>query len=115
NAALDIMMSEPERIQHLWDLTNYAIKGFREMGCEIGNTSTPIIPLFIRDNEKTFMITQDLLAEEPVGLFVNPVVAPAVPPQDTLIRFSLMATHTQEHVDYALEKIQKVFKKYGVI
>lgn len=115
NAALDIMLSEPERIQHLWDLTHYAIDGFRQMGCEIGNTSTPIIPLFIRDNEKTFKITQDLLAEEPVGLFVNPVVSPAVPPQDTLIRFSLMATHTKEHVDYALEKIEKVFKKYEVI
>ena len=85
------------------------------MGCEIGNTSTPIIPLFIRDNEKTFRITTELLNEEPVGLFVNPVVAPAVPPQDTLIRFSLMASHTKEHVDYALEKIEKVFKKYEVI
>lgn len=115
NAALDIMLSEPERIQHLWDLTHYALKGFKEMGCEVGNTASPIIPLFIRDNEKTFMITKDLLNEEPVGLFVNPVVAPAVPPQDTLIRFSLMATHTFEHVDYALEKIEKVFKKYGVI
>ena len=115
NAALDIMLTEPERIQHLWDLTNYALKGFKEMGCEVGNTASPIIPLFIRDNEKTFMITKDLLNEDPVGLFVNPVVAPAVPPQDTLIRFSLMATHTFEHVDYALEKIEKVFKKYDVI
>jgi len=115
NAALDIMLSEPERIQHLWDLTHYAIDGFKRIGCEIGKTSTPIIPLFVRDNDKTFQITRDLLNEEPFGLFVNPVVAPAVPPQDTLIRFSLMATHTFEHVDYALEKIEKVFKKYNVI
>ena len=56
NAALDIMMNEPERIQHLWDLTHYALEGFRQMGCEIGNTSTPIIPLFIRDNDLTFLI-----------------------------------------------------------
>ncbi|MDD2293375.1 MAG: pyridoxal phosphate-dependent aminotransferase family protein, partial [Bacteroidales bacterium] len=75
NAALDIMQNEPERIKHLWDLTNYALDGFRKMGCEIGNTSTPIIPLFIRDVEKTFKVTTDLFNE---GVFVNPVIAPAV-------------------------------------
>lgn len=82
------------------------------MGCEIGNTSTPIIPLFIRDNEKTFAITRDLFEN---GLFVNPVVSPAVPSDETLIRFSLMATHTLPQVEYALETIEKVFKQYGVI
>ena len=106
------MLSEPERIQHLWDLTKFAIEGFRDMGCEIGNTSTPIIPLYIRDNEKTFMVTQELFEE---GLFVNPVVSPAVASNDTLIRFSLMATHTQAQIEYALEKIEKVFKKYDII
>ncbi len=112
NAALDIMESEPERIANLWDVTNYALNGFREIGCEIGNTSTPIIPLYIRDNNKTFAITRDLSDE---GIFVNPVVSPAVAPQDTLIRFSLMATHTKEQVAYALDKIEKVFKRYDVI
>lgn len=112
NASLDIMEKEPERIAHLWDITRFAIEGFRNMGCEIGNTSTPIIPLYIRDNEKTFCVTRDLFLE---GLFVNPVVSPAVPSEDTLIRFSLMATHTQEQVEYALEKIEKVFKKYDII
>lgn len=112
NASLDIMENEPERIAHLWDITRFAIEGFRNMGCEIGNTSTPIIPLYIRDNEKTFCVTRDLFQE---GLFVNPVVSPAVPSEDTLIRFSLMATHTQEQVEYALEKIEKVFKKYEII
>ncbi len=111
-AALDIMESEPEIQEHLWKLTNFALDGFREMGCEIGNTSTPIIPLFIRDNNKTFAITRDLLEE---GIFVNPVVSPAVAPHDTLIRFSLMSTHTQEQVETALEKIQKVFKAHGII
>lgn len=110
--AIDIMNAEPERQQHLWDITNYALEGFRHMGAEIGNTSTPIIPLFIRDNMKTFAITRDLLDE---GIFVNPVVSPAVAPQDTLIRFSLMATHTREQVTEALEKIEKVFRKHGVI
>lgn len=112
NAALDIMESEPERIEHLWKVTNYALEGFRNIGCEIGHTSTPIIPLFIRDNDKTFAVTRDLLED---GIFVNPVVSPAIPSQDTLIRFSLMATHTIEQVDRALECIQKVFKKYDII
>lgn len=110
--AIDIMIEEPERQEHLWELTNYALEGFRAMGCEIGNTSTPIIPLFIRDNFKTFAVTRDLLDE---GIFVNPVVSPAVAPQDTLIRFSLMATHTKDQVTTALEKIQKVLKKYNII
>lgn len=112
NAALDIMINEPERQKHLWDLTHYALDGFRNMGCEIGHTSTPIIPLFIRDNNKTFAITHDLLEE---GIFVNPVVSPAVAPHDTLIRFSLMATHTKDQVTTALEKIQKVFRHYDIL
>ena len=110
--AIDIMIEEPWRQEHLWEITNYALEGFRNMGCEIGNTSTPIIPLFIRDNFKTFAITRDLLNE---GIFVNPVVSPAGAPQDTLIRFSLMATHTKEQVTTALEKIQKVFRQYQLI
>ncbi|GHT08191.1 8-amino-7-oxononanoate synthase [Bacteroidia bacterium] len=112
NAALDIMLSEPERIEHLWNLTDYALKGFREMGCEIGHTATPIIPLFIRDDEKTFYVTKELFNQ---GIFVNPVVSPAVAPSDTLIRFSLMATHTFEQLDYALEKIEKSLRKVGVL
>lgn len=112
NAALDILIAEPERVKALWDITHYALDGFRKMGCEIGHTSTPIIPLFIRDNEKTFMITKMLFEE---GIFVNPVVSPAVAPNDTLIRFSLMATHTKEQVDIAFDKIGKLFKQMHVI
>ena len=112
NAALDIMIAEPERREHLWDITNYALENFRAMGCEIGNTSTPIIPLFIRDDYKTFHVTRDLLDE---GVFVNPVVTPAVAPHDTLIRYSLMATHTKEQVTRSLEAICKIFKKYDII
>lgn len=112
NAALDIMIAEPERLRHLWDITHFALENFRAMGCEIGNTSTPIIPLFIRDDYKTFHITRDLLDE---GVFVNPVVTPAVAPHDTLIRYSLMATHTREQVERSLEAIHKVFKKYGLV
>lgn len=112
DAALDIMLSEPERIDHLWALTHYALKGFKAMGCEVGHTCTPIIPLFIRDNIKTFQIIHELFDE---GIFVNPVVSPAVAPDSTLIRFSFMATHTFEQIDYAFEKIEKIFKKYNII
>ncbi len=112
NAALDIMINEPERIKQLWDVTNYALNGFRSMGCEIGPTTTPIIPLYIRDNDKTFMVTRDLLEE---GIFVNPVISPAVAPHDTLIRFSLMATHTKQQVDIAFDKIEKIFRHYEII
>ncbi len=110
--AIDIMEAEPELQENLWKLTNMALEGFRSRGFEIGHTSTPIIPLYIRDNFKTFAITRDLLEE---GIFVNPVVSPAVAPQDTLIRFSLMATHTPAQIEEALEKITKVFRAHGVI
>ena len=77
-----------------------------------GPRSTPIIPLYIRSDEKTFMITKELFE---YGVFVNPVVSPAVPSDETLIRFSLMATHTYSQIDYAIEHIEKLFKKYGVL
>jgi 8-amino-7-oxononanoate synthase len=106
-AALEIMQNEPERLERLWDVTHFALNGFRSLGFEIGNTQTPIIPLFIRNNEKTFKFTRMLFDE---GIFVNPVVSPAVPSADTLIRFSLMATHTKEQVSIALDKIAKCAK-----
>ena len=112
NAALDILESEPERIEQLWQLTNHALDGFRQMGCEIGNTSTPIIPLFIRDFQKTLIVTRMLWD---AGIFVNPVIPPAVPSGDTLIRFSLMATHTTQQIDYALEQIERIFRRLGII
>lgn len=110
--ALHIMRSEPERNAALWDNQRYAYKAFKEMGFEIGNTSTPIIPIFIRDNVKTFTITHDLLED---GVFVTPVISPAVPSDETLIRVALMATHTHEQIDTAVEKIYKAFKKQGVV
>lgn len=105
--SLHIMQEEPERIEHLWEVTHYALNGLRALGFEIGATETPIIPLYVRDMEKTFLVTRMLFDE---GIFVNPVVPPACAPNDTLIRFSLMATHTKEQVDYALDKMQKCFK-----
>jgi 8-amino-7-oxononanoate synthase len=111
-AAIDIMVSEPQRIQNLWDVTNYALKGFKSMGFDTGKSESPIIPLFIRDDIKALKLTHILLDE---GIFVNPVVTPAVPKEDSLIRFSLMATHTNKQVDEAVEKITRVSKMLQII
>lgn len=111
-AAIDIIKSEPERMEHLWKMTHYALKGFKSLGYDIGKSETPIIPLYIRDNIKTLTLTRKLLDE---GIFVNPVVSPAVSKDSTLIRFSLMATHTQDQIDIALEKFAKLGKKLQII
>ncbi len=111
-AALEIMRSEPERREQLWKVTRYALQRFRDAGFEVGHTETPIIPLYVRDDMKTFQVTRMLLDE---GVFVNPVITPAVPPEDTLIRLSWMATHKVEDVDYAVEKVTKCFKKLDLI
>lgn len=111
-AAIDIIKQEPERIENLWKITDYALKTFRELDFEIGNTSTPIIPLYVRDMDKTFLITQELYEQ---GIFINPVIPPACSPEDTLIRFSLMATHTKEQVEEAIDKLYKTFCKYDII
>jgi 8-amino-7-oxononanoate synthase len=111
-ASIEIMENEPERIQHLWDITAYALKGFKAAGFDTGKSETPIIPLFIRDDIKALQLTQMLLAE---GIFVNPVVSPAVPKEDCLIRYSLMATHTIEQVAISIEKITKVAKALDIL
>ena len=111
-AALEIIKNEPERIEKLWENTHYAMKGFKELGFDTGRSETPVIPLYVRDDAKTFMFTRMLLDE---GVFVNPVVSPAVPSDSTLIRFSLMATHTYQQIDQALEACQKVGRKLNLI
>jgi len=111
-AAIDIMVSEPERINHLWEITRHALKRFKEMGFDTGKSETPIIPLFIRDQLKSLLLTKALLED---GIFVNPVVSPAVPKEDCLIRYSLMATHTKEQVDISIEKITKAAKELGIL
>lgn len=110
--ALHIIQNEPERIQKLWDVTNYALKCFREAGFEIGDTESPIIPLYVRDVDKTFLVTK--LAFE-AGVFINPVIPPACAPQDTLVRYALMATHTKEQVDESVEALTKVFRQLNII
>lgn len=111
-AAIDIMVSEPERMNHLWDITHYALNAFRQAGFDTGKSETPIIPLFIRDDIKALMLTKALLED---GIFVNPVVSPAVPKKDCLIRYSLMATHTKEQVDISIEKITKAARALKIL
>lgn len=110
--ALHIIQEEPERIEALWDVTRYALKRFREEGFEIGDTESPIIPLYVRDTEKTFIATARAFDE---GVFINPVIPPACAPQDTLVRVALMATHTKEQVDRAVASLAKVFRELGII
>ncbi len=111
-AAIEIMASEPERIKHLWDVSYHALERFKHFGFNTGKAETPVIPIYIGDQDKTLMLTR-LLQDD--GVFVNPVVYPAVTKEDTMIRFSLMATHTFEQVDIALDKIHKHAKTLGII
>lgn len=110
--ALHIIKNSPKRLKQLWDLTNYALDQFRAAGFEIGATESPIIPLYVRDEEKTFVVTKMAFDE---GIFINPVIPPACAPQDTLVRFALMATHTKEQIDIAVARLSKCFKELGII
>ncbi|HMP28986.1 MAG TPA: pyridoxal phosphate-dependent aminotransferase family protein [Saprospiraceae bacterium] len=110
-AALDLIQEEPQRIQKLWDNTAYALKLLKEAGFDTGHTETPIIPIMIRDDFKTFMMTKLLLDD---GVFVNPVVSPAVPSTSSLIRYSLMATHEFSQIEESVEKIATAARKVGL-
>ncbi|MFD2742475.1 MULTISPECIES: serine palmitoyltransferase [Sphingobacterium] len=109
--ALEIIQTEPEHIEKLWKNTYYAKQLLLDNGFDLGDTQSPILPIFIRDNEKTFWVTKALQED---GVFVNPVVSPAVPAEESLIRFSLMATHTFDQIDEAVEKMAKIFKAADV-
>jgi 7-keto-8-aminopelargonate synthetase-like enzyme len=111
-AALDIIETEPEHQQALWNNTHYATRLLREEGFDLGPTESPILPVYIRDNLKTFLLTKELLEQ---GIFVNPVVSPAVPAEASLIRFSIMATHTFSQIEEAIEKLSHACMKYGVL
>ena len=111
-AALDVIESEPERMEKLWKNTRYAVQLMLAEGFDLGITESPILPIYIRDNYKTFLATKYLLD---MGVFVNPVVSPAVPPEASLLRFSLMATHSFSQIEEAVEKIAGVFRKIGVV
>jgi len=111
-AAIDLINEEPERIDQLWDNTHYAHKILKELGFETGLSETPIIPIYVRDSDKTFALTKILQNE---GVFVNPVISPAVAESDSLIRFSLMATHTKEQIDFAIDKLVKIGRQLEIL
>ncbi len=110
-AALDIIENEPEHVKKLWENTHHAQNRFKEMGMDVGNSETPIIPVYIRDNDKAFIISKILFDH---GVFVNPVISPAVRPEDSLLRFSLMATHSTAQIDDAIDKIYSAGKELGI-
>ena len=110
--AVKIMLSEPERIQRLWDNTRRMKQGLRSLGFDLGASETPILPVYCRDLLCAFKMTRRLEEE---GIFVNPVVSPAVAPGHELIRISLMATHTNAQIDFALEKLGKIGKELSVL
>jgi len=111
-AALDIIESEPERRERLWEITHRMQKEYKNMGFDIGPTQTPIIPLYIGDNMKCFQFWKMLFDE---GIFTNPIISPAVPPGSQLLRTSYTATHTNRQMDRVLDVFQRVGKKIGVI
>ena len=101
-----------ERIARLWQITERLKKGLASLGFDLGDSQTPILPVYVRDMIQTFKFCKRLEEE---GVFVNPVVSPGVPQGMELLRLSLMATHTEKQIDFALDKFQKVGRELGII
>ncbi len=110
-AALDIIEEHNGLVEKLWENTHHAQSRFKELGMDVGNSETPIIPIYIRDNDKAFIISKMLLDR---GVFINPVISPAVRPEDSLLRFALMATHSIPQIDEAIDKIYEAGKEIGI-
>ncbi len=111
-ASLHVMRDEPERIERVNQIGERMRRGFKELGFDIGNSETPVIPIIIGSDEKTFL-TWKLLFE--AGVFVNPVISPAVSPGRQLLRTSYMATHTDDQLDTVLEIFSRIGKQVGLI
>jgi 8-amino-7-oxononanoate synthase len=110
--ALEIVERDPERRKHLWESTDYMKREFASLGFDTGESASPVIPLLIGDDMDVYQMTVKLQQE---GVFANPVVSPAVPPGEAMMRTSYMATHTREHLDFALAAFAKVGREMGVI
>jgi 8-amino-7-oxononanoate synthase len=110
-AAVELIQEEPDRIKNLWDNTHYAMAALNAAGFDTGHSVTPIIPILVRDDYKTFQLTKIALER---GIFVNPVVSPAVPSTSSLIRYSLMATHTKEQIDQSVEILTQIAHEIGI-
>jgi 8-amino-7-oxononanoate synthase len=111
-AALDILRHEPERRDALWQNTRRLQDGLRSLGYDIGPTATPIVPVLIGPLEKTFVFWRKLFD---AGVFTNPVVPPAVPPSQCRLRASVMATHTADQIDFALDAFAQIGRTLGVV
>jgi 7-keto-8-aminopelargonate synthetase-like enzyme len=112
STALDIIEEQPELRARLWRNTHKMLKGYKELGFDTGMSETPVVPIIIKDTLKTCQMVKLLFDH---GVFVNPVVSPAVPPGRELLRTSYMATHTEEQLDRVLEAFQKSGKQVGLI
>lgn len=110
--AIEIIEREPERRQRLWDNTRFMAAGLKELGFDTGDSNTPVIPVVVRDDQLAFVMAKRLQEE---GVFVNPVIAPAVPPGEAILRTSYMATHRREHLERALAAFAKVGREVGLI
>ena len=110
--AIDIMLTETDRVEHLWALTRHAHEEFKARGFDIGHTQSPIIPLFVRDLQKCLTAVKMALDE---GVFITPVIPPAVPEDSVIVRFALMATHSFEQLDEAIDKLTGIFRKLEII
>jgi 8-amino-7-oxononanoate synthase len=110
-AALEILQDEPERQEILWDNTAYMVKMLQELGFDTHTSQTPIIPVYIKDDQLTFQFTRRLFEE---GIFVNPVVSPAVRSDSSLVRLSIMATHTRRQIDMALSAMEKIGRELHI-
>ncbi len=111
-ATLKILRSEPQRRTRLWEITKRMHKEFTDMGFDIGTSQTPIVPIYIGEDMKTFAFWKALTE---AGLFTNPIISPAVPPGRALIRTSYTATHTDEQMDKVLETFHQIGKQFGII
>jgi len=111
-AALDIIETEPDRMKKLWDNTNWLLDEFKNMGFDTGRSTTPVIPLIVGDDELCFMFWRKLFD---AGIWVNPIISPAVEPENALVRISLMATHKKEQLEGALDTFEKFGKELGII
>jgi 8-amino-7-oxononanoate synthase len=112
STALDIIDEQPQLRTQLWKNTHKMLKGYKELGFDTGMSETPIIPIIIKDNRKVYAMCKYLFEN---GVFVNPIISPAVPPGRELLRTSYMATHTEEQLDEVLKAFEKVGKQLGII
>jgi len=110
--AFKIIETEPERRKKLWDNTQFWLEGLKRLGFDTGYSTTPIVPVIIGDVDKTFEMCRYL---EENGVFVSPVVPPAVPPGRALLRTSVMATHSQKQLEKALDAFNLAGRKAGII